>query len=60
MFFNNTSSAEIFHELNKQCTGGGALTGKSAVDDMFPMAPGITIDGHGHDEDSDESYENVI
>ena len=59
MFFNNTSNAEIFDELNKQ--KGIVLSGKSMLtggEDIFPMAaPGMTIDGQEYEDDSEDSYD---
>jgi hypothetical protein len=45
--------------LNKNRPGPQAC--KSVVDDIFPMGPGMTIDGHGYEEDCEEdSYDNML
>jgi hypothetical protein len=49
MFFNNLSSAEIFHELNK----GNFHAGMS--EDMFPTGGPTFVDGCGYEEDDEES-----
>jgi hypothetical protein len=49
MFFNNLSSAEIFHELNK----GNFQPGMS--EDMFPNGGPTFVDGCGYEEDDEET-----
>jgi len=49
MFFNNLSSAEIFHELNK----GNFKPGMS--EDMFPNGGPNFVDGCGYEEDNEET-----
>ncbi len=52
MFFNNLSSAEIFHELNK----GNFQPGMSQ--EIFPNGGLTFVDGCGYEEDDEEETQS--